>query len=183
MKQIFLALLIGMSFLGCSQEEADLTISYTTSTRNLIPAPAISCLSRMTAGSEPPAQDIEADYFTIPKITFNRKKTDKKLIISIIRISFGGEDAPVCIHAGDSLAALSAAWWAKVLTEPAEAASLPVGTATFSTDCELKCGGFKSSGGAFTATGVLEVFGYELDSSGNEFPIKLQNSVTIQSLF
>ncbi|MBV2169477.1 MAG: hypothetical protein KUL82_12295 [Bdellovibrio sp.] len=164
---------------GCSQEEGNVEVVVSSSAFPLIPATAASCLADKNAGADTPTADISPDYFRIPTITFNRKDTSKTLVIAFIRISIqipGSSQAVSCEVGGDGLAALRDSWFSGTTKE----ALVPAGTASFSTDCALYCGGVKAPSG-MTASGSLEVFGLERATNGDETPVKASTVVTIQS--
>ena len=175
------AVVIVFSFfsLSCSGGgSANLEVKVSTSPLPLIPAAASSCLSRKSGGTDAAPQDISASYFRVPTISFNRVDTTKTLIISLIRIRIKGVGVNInCEAGGDNLAALSSAWWATSTRD----ATIPVGTATYSTDCALYCGGVNTER-SFTATGTLEIFGLDRDETTlEETPVRVSTQISVQS--
>lgn len=181
MSKIAWALIVicSLHLVACSNEEANVDVVISSSALPLIPAPAVSCLAVKNAGGDVATSDIAMSYFKVPKITFIRKNTTKTLVIAFLKIKIMGPKGLEisCESGGDGLAALSLTWWNNTGRE----ASVPVGQASFETDCALYCGGIKTDS-TFTTTGVMEVYGLERDPTTlDEVPVKIQSPITIQS--
>lgn len=170
-------LVLSSSLLSCSSEEQNVEVRISSSAFLLIPASTVSCMAHKNAGSEGPIADITPSYFKIPTITFNRRNASKELVISFIRIKIPTANIN-CEYGGDQLAALEDTWW----NNSGREASIPANTTSFSTGCALICGGI-SADSTFTASGTMEVFGLERDTTTlDETPVKVEAVVTVQSL-
>lgn len=178
-----LIFILSAHLLACSGgEDANVSVVVGSSPYALIPAKATSCVASKNADATTPADpDIEPSYFKIPTITFNRKDATNIFMVAVIRVKINvpGSEAPIsCEAGGDDLAALSSTWWGSSTKETIIAA----GATSFPTDCALYCGGVKVGDTPFTATGTLEVFGYERNpTSLEEVPVKIQTSISIQN--
>lgn len=168
--------LIVATLAGCAQDSTNVDVVLSSSNRPLISAKATSCLAAKGASTE--SQDIAADYFSIPVLTFNRKDVTKDLIISRVIITITLPSGPYkCDLGGDGLAALSSSWYAN----PGKETVIPAGTASFKTDCALYCGGIPVDTD-FSATGTLEIRGLERNpDSLEETNVKTQTSITVQT--
>lgn len=178
---VMFAVISSLLVAGCSGgDESNVEVVISSSPLPLIPATAISCLATKNAAGDTATADITANYFKIPKITFNRKNTTKILVVAFLRIKIqipGSSSQYICEYGGDGLASLSSTWWANAGKE----ASVSVGAASFATDCPLYCGGVEAAN-PYTATGTVEVFGLERDATSlEETPVKVQTSITVQS--
>lgn len=171
-----LTILAIASLTSCSQEDNKNEVKVSASTLMLIPDRAISCLNERNGLS---LRDVTADYFRIPTMTFNRQDTKNNLIISSLNISIeipGSSNSYKKVVSGDDLAALSSSWF----TGNKEAL-IPAGQAQFVTDCALKLGGVTMTPG-LSASGTMEVRGFERDANGDEYPVRFSTIISIESV-
>ena len=169
--------------ISCSQDEGSVTVKVSGSSFPVIPATATSCLAvKKAAGTSfPPFSDVQASYFRVPRVTFERKDTSKDLIIAQIKITVNipGNNAPYECQpavAGDNLAALRQDWYSGN-----KEAMIPKGSsATYTTECPIYCGGIDMDPG-LVASGTLEVLGFERDANGDENPVRTSTAITIES--
>lgn len=168
--------------ISCSQDEGSVTVKVSSSAFPVIPATATSCLAvKKAAGTSfPPLSDVQASYFRVPAITFERKDINKDLVIAQIKITINipGNSAPYECQpavAGDNLAALTQAWY-----DDKEALIPKGGSATYTTECPIYCGGI-TMGPGLVASGALEVLGFERDTNGDETPVRTSTAITIES--
>lgn len=176
LKILLLTLIAIFSLTSCSQDENKNEIKVTSSSLQLIPSRAISCLNQR---NDLPLKDVAEDYFRVPSITFTRKDTKNDLIISSLNfnIEIPGSTAPFKqVVSGDDLAALSSTWFVG-----SKEAIIPAGQAQLTTDCALKLGGIKMTAG-LTTSGILEVRGYERDTNGEEYPVRFSTVISIESI-
>lgn len=181
---LLLALILGTT-VGCSQEEQNVEVVINQSPLPLIPATAISCAAKQNAGDSAPVADITENYFRIPIIRFVRKDATKNFEVAAVKIVIstpGSSQGVNCVVAGQALSALSdpgtgGIWGVDAIAE------IPAGTADFSTNCALYCGGI-SAASRFTATGTMTVYGVEKSTDGTtETPVVATTPITIESLF
>lgn len=161
---------------SCSQEDSKNELKVTSATLMLIPDKAISCLNERNGLA---LKDVAADYFRVPAMTFNRQDTKNDLIISSVNISIeipGSANTFKKVVSGDDLAALSSAWYVGN-----KDALIPAGQAQFVTDCALKVGGITMTPG-LSASGTMEVRGFERDANGEEYPVRFSSVISIESV-
>lgn len=173
---LLLTIVAVVSLTSCSQEDNKNEVKISSSSLMLIPGQAISCLNQR---NDFPLKDVSSDYFIVPTMTFNRQDTKNALIISSINfnIEIPGSSTPYKpVVSGDDLAALSSAWF----TGNKEAI-IPAGQAQFVTDCALKLGGVTMSPG-LSASGIMEVRGFERDANGDAYPVRFSSVITIESI-
>ncbi len=173
---LLLTLVAVISLTSCSQDDNKNEVKISSSALLLISGRAISCLNYR---NDFPLKDVASDYFIVPTMTFNRQDTKNSLIITSINfnIEIPGSTAPYKpVVSGDDLAALSSSWY----TGNKEAI-IPAGQAQFVTDCALKLGGVTMSPG-LSASGLMEVRGFERDSNGEVYPVRFSSVITIESI-
>ncbi|MEN0059288.1 MAG: hypothetical protein AAGB31_10685 [Bdellovibrio sp.] len=176
-----LILIAATQMLSCAQDETNVELSASTSEVKVLPIALASCYAMQTPADDGTiTTDISADSFEIPTLTISRKETSKNLIISYIRVkvpAFGSlKESVDCMFAAEKLRALGS-----FSSSSLYQAIIPSGTASFTTDCPLRCGGVASTDLIYMASGTVELVGAEVDpnNSSNSTGVKISVPITI----
>lgn len=164
---------------SCSEEDHNVEVVVSSSPFLLIPASISSCYSQLSAVGETPTRDVEASFFEVPRIGIVRKDASKTLYIASIRLTVEvpyGEPV-VCNFGGEYLAALDKDNW---YMSPTREAIVPASQDKYATTCAARCGGFQDKV-SYVAPGVIEVRGYEVGSDGQQYPVKIESSFSVES--
>jgi hypothetical protein len=183
-----------MALTSCGKvEEGDLDISLGADTAAALPAGAVSCNAKFTATSgTTPATDVQANTFSIGKVTLSWKNTaDTVTIISaqviLNHVNLAGGKYDKCLIAGDELNALfspaftSKQYWTGII--PAATSTTPIQTVVNDSHCALTCGGLKAVDPSkpFTAYGTIVVTGIQTNAEGESKPVRASTPVKVMA--